>query len=122
MIHLMPGLFDGTPLERPVTCQVCEQPLDKCACPRDAGGEVRPPKDQPLLVSREKRRKGKTVTVVSGLDPVASDRNALLSKLKSACAAGGTIAEGGIEIQGDHRQKVMAILKDLGYPVRARGG
>jgi translation initiation factor 1 len=118
----MSGLFDGTPLERPVTCHVCERPLDQCACPRNANGEVMLPKDQPARVGREKRGKGKTVTVISGLDPVASDLRAILGQLKSACAAGGTIGQDRIEIQGDHRERVLAILRDLGYPAKLTGG
>ena len=118
----MPGLFDGTPLERPVTCQRCEQPLDGCACPRDAGGQILLPKDQPARVARQKRRRGKTVTVITGLDPVASDWGAILAQLKSACAAGGTICQNQIEIQGDHRQQVLTVLGDLGYPAKLTGG
>ncbi len=118
----MSGLFDGTPLERPVTCQRCAKPLDQCACPRGADGEVMLPKDQPARVGREKRRKGKTVTVIAGLDPVASDLRAILGQLKSACAAGGTISQNRIEIQGDHRERVLAILRDLGYAVKMTGG
>lgn len=118
----MSGLFDGTPLERPVTCRVCEKPLDQCVCPRDATGEVLLPKDQPVRVGREKRRKGKTVTVVTGLDPVASKLDVILTQLKSACAAGGTIDAGRIEIQGDHRERILSILRDLGYPAKMSGG
>jgi translation initiation factor 1 len=118
----MSGLFDGTPLERPVTCAVCDKLLVECVCPRDASGAVRLPKDQPVRVGRETRRKGKTVTVIAGLDPVASDLKALLAKLKSACAAGGAIDDGKIEVQGDHRDRVVAILRDLGYPAKLSGG
>ncbi len=118
----MSGLFDGTPLERPVTCEICKRPLSHCACPRNESGEVRLPKDQPARVGREKRRKGKTVTVISGLDPVASNLDAILAKLRSACAAGGTINEGRIEIQGDHREQALSILQDLGYPAKLSGG
>jgi translation initiation factor 1 len=118
----MSGFFDGTPLERPVTCPVCEKPLDQCACPRNANGKVTLPKDQPVRVGREKRRKGKTVTVITGLEPVASDLRAILGRLKSDCAAGGTISQDRIEIQGDHREKVLAILRDLGYPAKMTGG
>ena len=114
----MSGLFDGTPLERPVTCQTCEKPLDQCACPRGAGGEVMLPKDQPARVGREKRRKGKTVTVITGIDPVASNLRAILGQLKTACAAGGTISQDRTEIQGDHRERALAILQDLGYPAK----
>ncbi len=118
----MSGLFDGTPLERPVTCEVCDQPLAQCACPRCESGAVLLPKDQPARVGREKRRKGKTVTVITGLDPVASNLDAILARLKSVCAAGGTINDGRIEIQGDHRERVLSILQDLGYPAKLSGG
>jgi translation initiation factor 1 len=118
----MPGLFDGTPLERPVTCEVCEQPLSQCACPRGATGAVLLPKDQPARVGREKRRKGKVVTVITGLNPVASDLDAILTQLKSTCAAGGTISGGRIEIQGDHRERAVSFLRGLGYPAKLSGG
>ena len=118
----MSGFFDGTPLERPVNCEVCKQPLAQCACPRNESGVVLLPKGQAARVGREKRRKGKTVTVITGLNPVASNLDAILAQLKSACAAGGTINEGRIEIQGDHREQALSILQDLGYPAELSGG
>ena len=118
----MSGLFDGTPLERPVTCEVCKRPLVQCTCPRSESGAVLLPKDQPVRVGREKRRKGKTVTVITGLDPVASNLRTILGQLKSACAAGGTISQDKIEIQGDHRERTLSILQDLGYSVKLSGG
>ncbi len=118
----MSGLFDGTSLERPVTCGICDQPLAQCGCPRNKSGSVVLLKDQPARVAREKRRKGKTVTVITGLDPVASNLDAILSQLKSACAAGGTINKGKIEVQGDHRDRALSILLDLGYPAKLSGG
>lgn len=118
----MSGLFDGTPLERPVSCHACEKPLDQCACPRNADGEILLPKDQPVRIRREKRRKGKIVTVVDGLDPSASDPGAILKRLKSACAAGGTVTKGVIEIQGDHTKRVANILEGLGFPAKISGG
>lgn len=118
----MSGFFAGTPLERPVSCHVCEKPLDQCTCPRSADGDVRLPKDQPVRIRREKRRKGKIVTVVDGLDPSASDLGAILRQLKSACAAGGTVTGGVLEIQGDHTKRVVAILEGLGYPAKRSGG
>ncbi len=118
----MSGLFDGTPLERPVTCQACEKPMDQCACPRGASGEVLLPKDQPVRVGCEKRGKGKTITFIAGLDPVASDLGSILGQLKTVCAAGGTIRKDRIEIQGDHRERVLDILRNLGYPAKMTGG
>ena len=117
----MPGLFDGTPLERPVTCECCEQPLDRCQCPRNAAGEITRPQSQPVRVRREKRG-GKVVTVISGLDPVASDLSALLKQFRTSCGAGGTVKDGTIEIQGDHRAALIDCLRTLGYPAKAAGG
>ena len=113
----MSGLFAGTPLERPVTCEVCEQPRDACTCPRDADGRVLLPSGQPVRVRLVKRRKGKTVTLITGLDATASDLPGILKQLKKTCSAGGTVSEEGVEIQGDHREKAVAVLRDRGYPV-----
>ncbi len=118
----MSGLFDGTSLERPVTCEVCEKPMDQCACPRSESGGVLLPKNQPARVSREKRRKGKAVTLITGLNPVATNLDAICTRMKTACAAGGTMNDGRIEIQGDHRERVIAILRELGYPAKLSGG
>ena len=115
---LMPGLFHGTPLERPVTCEVCEKPLDDCTCPRDAAGKVKPPGDQQATIRLEKRGKGKVVTTITGLDPVASDLPAILRILKANCGAGGTVAGDVIEIQGDHRENVATQLKSMQYTSR----
>lgn len=121
-IPVMSGLFDGTSLEQPVTCEVCKKTVDECDCPRSASGAVLQPKDQPARITREKRRNGKSVTVISGLDPSASDLTAILKSLKSSCATGGLIDDGKIEIQGDHRAKVQSFLQSLGYPVKRSGG
>ena len=115
------GLFDGTALERPVTCAVCGRSLDACKCPRNASGEVCRPQDQAARVGREKRR-GKWVTVIAGLDPQATDLKKLAAQCKSKCSAGGTATQDGVEVQGDHRDKLLAMLKDLGYPAKATGG
>ncbi|MBX3363990.1 MAG: translation initiation factor [Phycisphaeraceae bacterium] len=122
------GLFDGTPLQRPVTCERCGKPLtasaEVCLCPRNAAGRVTLPKDQPARVRREKRR-GKWTTVLTGLDPQATDLDSLCATLKARFAAGGTVQRGeepSIELQGDHRDRVIDHLKSLGYPAKAAGG
>lgn len=118
----MPGLFDGSSLERPVTCDVCERPTSQCECRRGESGDVLLPKDQHVRIGRAKRRKGKTVTVVLGLDPSPSNLEPICAKLKTACGAGGTIKDGEIEIQGDHRERVLEILLTLGYAAKLSGG
>lgn len=118
----MGGLFAGTPFERPVTCAVCDKPLADCRCPRAADGKVTLPKDQPARVSRERRGGGKLVTLISGLDPAATDCKALLADLKKQLACGGAVADGKVELQGDHRDRVVAMLRERGYPAKAAGG
>lgn len=118
----MPGLFDGTPLERPVTCELCNLPMDECKCPRDATGDVLLPRNQQARVRREKRKGGKIVTIVTGVDPVATDLKALLKQMKNLCAAGGTVADASIELQGDHRDRIVDWLRDKGYPAKPAGG
>ncbi|GAB4549313.1 MAG: stress response translation initiation inhibitor YciH [Phycisphaerales bacterium] len=119
------GLFDGTSLERPVTCERCGKTLDDCACPRDASGDVRGPEHQAPRVRREKRR-GKWTTIVTDLDPVATDLKALLKELRTALGTGGGISSSGgdgeLIIQGDHRDSVVEKLIAMGYKAKASGG
>lgn len=117
----MSGLFAGTPLERPITCERCGKPRRECSCPRSAEGAILLPKDQPARVRREKRR-GKHVTVIAGLDSNATDLPALLKQLRTKFGAGGTVSDGEVELQGDHRERVIELLKGMGYPAKAAGG
>jgi translation initiation factor 1 len=63
-------------------------------------------------------RKGKTVTVVSGLQHDPGTMAKLASGLKQHCGAGGTVKDGTIEVQGDQRDRVVEYLKGLGYDAR----
>lgn len=95
----------------------------ECACPRDASGKIVTPGQQSPRVRRETGgRGGKAVTVISGLDPVATDLNVLAKDLRSRLGAGGTVTDGKIEIQGDHRDRVVEMLKSLGYAAKPSGG
>ena len=67
-------------------------------------------------------RNGKTVTVVHGLPERGPALEARLSELKKLCGAGGTLRDGAIEIQGDHRDRLAERLRALGYPVKLAGG
>lgn len=82
-----------------------------------------PPKQQTARIWRDrKRRKGKTVTVVGGLQHDPATFEDLLKTLKKSLGAGGTFKDGEIEIQGDHREAVAAFFVKLGYKVKAVGG
>jgi translation initiation factor 1 len=72
--------------------------------------------EQPLRVILEtKHRAGKTVTIVYGFEGKEDDMNALGKALKNHCGTGGSVKDGEIIIQGDHRQKVFQYLKQKGY-------
>ena len=80
-----------------------------------------PPRDGIVRVAREKSgRKGKTVTVVRGLPP--GDVADVASDLKRHCGSGGTVKDGTVELQGDHREKAAARLRAQGYQVKLAGG
>lgn len=67
-------------------------------------------------------RGGKTVTTVSGLALTETALRELAKQLKQRCATGGHVRDGVIEIQGDHRDAVVAVLEGLGHRVKRAGG
>jgi translation initiation factor 1 len=78
-------------------------------------------RDGVVRVARDKAgRRGKTVTVVRGLP--AADVAAVASDLKRLCGSGGSVKDGAIELQGDHREKVVARLQAQGHRVKVAGG
>ena len=90
---------------------------------RDAAKRAAPslPNDGIVRVSRETSgRRGKTVTVVRGIAP--RELTAVASDLKRRCGSGGAVKDGVVEIQGDHRPKVVAHLEAEGYTVKLAGG
>ena len=99
-------------------CPACRQPQAACSC----SAAKRPPTDGIVRVSREtKGRGGKAVTLVRGLalDPVALA--ALGKHLKAACGSGGTVKDGVVEIQGEHRDRVVEVLQARGFVVKRTG-
>ena len=110
-------LFEGTEFDIPPRCEQCGELEADCACPPPPP-ERTPPAEQTALVRVEKRKKGKVVTVVSGLSAEGNDFPELLTKLKNACGAGGTIKDEQIEIQGNQSTRVVEVLKGLGYRVK----
>lgn len=100
-------------------CPGCRSPVAACTCRTAA----RPAGDGIVRVSREsKGRGGKTVTLVRGVDAGDAVLAALAKRLKAACGSGGTVKDGTIEIQGDHTERVCALLVQEGRVVKRAGG
>lgn len=101
-------------------CAGCKKKLDRCACRK------RPPSplgDGIVRVGRSTRgRKGKGVTVISGVPLDAAGLKRLARTLKQQTGSGGTVKDGIIEIQGDHRDVLVFALRAMGYTVRRSGG
>ncbi len=72
---------------------------------------------QVIKIRLDRRKFGKEVTIIEGLVDSPDNLKKLAKKLKSRLATGGTVKDGKIELQGDHRHRVKQILIDeLGYP------
>ncbi len=101
-------------------CPTCQRPIKACLCRQQRAA---PRGDGIVRVSRDRRnRHGKTVTVVSGVPAGEAALEELATTLKRLCGSGGTVKDGAIEIQGDHRDQVAARLAELGYRVKLAGG
>lgn len=115
------GLFDGTALERPVLCDRCGADVKECGCEPISEtvqeAEVAPEKQSPK-VRVEKRKRGKQMSVVAGLRGSSSQMQKLLTDLKNYCGAGGTIADGNIEIQGNHLERIRQCLNQKGFRIK----
>lgn len=99
-------------------CPQCQRAVDACVCSAQSvigDGNVR--------VSRQTQgRNGKGVTLITGL-PLNEEALKTLAKiLKQKCGVGGTVKQGVIEIQGDHRDLIVTLLKDNGYDAKKSGG
>lgn len=111
------GLVYSTELGR--TCRECHRALSECRCRQPAA----PAGDGVVRVLREtKGRKGAGVSIVTGLPLTATQLASLATTLKKRCGSGGTVKEGRIEIQGDHRDLLVTELGKLGYAVKRAGG
>ena len=101
-------------------CPICRQAKADCRCAVQA---VRPAGDGIVRVSREtKGRAGKGVTLVRGLGLEPLALMTLGKQLKAACGSGGTVKDGVIEVQGDHCDRVIEMLKSQGHVVKRAGG
>ncbi len=92
-------------------CPVCGLPEELCMCEEIAREQ------QQIRIYSMKRRYGKIVTIIEGIDSGDIDLDDLARKLKTRCAAGGTVKDGRIELQGEHKRKVEKVLNEMGFMV-----
>ncbi|MFN4132867.1 MAG: translation initiation factor [Candidatus Hadarchaeales archaeon] len=90
-------------------CKLCGLPKEICVCQEIAIGQQR------ISVYSASRKFGKVVTVIEGLDEKQVPVKELMKELKTKLACGGTIKEGHIELQGDHRNRVKEVLIGMGF-------
>ena len=105
-------------------CPSCEQPAATCSCKKKKSKPKPNIKNDGIVrIQREvKGRKGKTVTAISGFLVDDDELRNLATELKRSCGTGGSVKDGIIIVQGDHRQIILSILKKKGYTVKLAGG
>jgi len=102
-------------------CPNCLRPVRECVCKKGTPGKTS--SDGIVRVSRETQgRKGKGVTVVTGLGLPPAELAALATELKKRCGSGGSVADGRIEIQGEHRDRLVEELTRRGWKAKRVGG
>lgn len=102
-------------------CPQCRRPKPECICQKKSG--TASAGDGVVRIGREtKGRKGKGVSTVSGVPLGEKELKALAKQLKARCGSGGTVRDGIIEIQGDHRDLLLEELQKKGWTVKKAGG
>ena len=100
-------------------CPKCGKPVSACICKQAVANKG----DGVVRVSREtKGRGGKSVCVITGLALAPAELDKFCTQLKKRCGTGGTSKDGNIEIQGEHRDTLIAELTKLGYRAKSGGG
>lgn len=117
-----------TGIGRVPLCPKCGKPETSCNCAsearrREGAAVIAAPRDGYVRIARDrKNRGGKMVTILAGIPGDAAQVSELAQSLKKLCGSGGTVKGDSIEIQGDHRDRLEARLKELGYKVKRVGG
>ena len=109
--------------EKGALCPGCQEAVDSCICNKLSDQSRIEGLDGVVRIRRETSgRKGKGVSTVTGVPLPEKELKALAKKLKQQCGTGGSLKDGVIEIQGDHRDKLKQLLEKQGFTVKLAGG
>jgi translation initiation factor 1 len=103
-------------------CPGCRRPIAQCVCKSAQGKPVRPDGGAIRVSRQTQARAGKAVTVITGLPLTPEQLSVLAGELKRRCGSGGTVKDGSIEIQGEHRDVLVAELERRGFKAKRAGG
>ena len=105
-------------------CPFCQKPVSKCTCKKKKSQSHHNTKiDGIIRIQREvKGHKGKTVTAISGFQINHTEIKKLATDLKRRCGTGGSVKDGVIIIQGDHRETLLSELVKRGFKAKIAGG
>jgi translation initiation factor 1 len=103
-------------------CPGCRRPVAQCVCKSAAAKALRADAGKVRVSRQTQSRAGKTVTVITGVALTASELDTLAGELKRHCGSGGTVKHGVIEIQGEHRDALVAELVRRGFAAKRSGG
>jgi len=122
-MHTMSGSNFVYSTQHKELCGECGRPPVGCVCARFRDAQLSIAGDGIVRVGRvTKGKQGNGVTTVTGLRLGEADLKALAKRLKQSCGTGGTVKAGVIEIQGEHRDKLVRELQALGHTVKRAGG
>jgi len=114
------GIVYSTGLGR--MCPGCRRPVAQCVCQSAAAKALRADAGQVRVSRQTAMRGGKAVTLIRGLPLAEPELLALARELKRQCGSGGTVKDGTIEIQGEHRDTLVAELQRRGFAAKRAGG
>jgi len=103
-------------------CPDCQQVIEHCQCQQQRNTQITQGDGIVRLLRETKGRKGKGVTLITGIPLTHDDLKKLAKELKQHCSTGGSVKNGVIEIQGDQRDTLLQTLQTKGYKVKLSGG
>jgi translation initiation factor 1 len=103
-------------------CPGCRRPAAGCVCKSSKGQPLRASGGSVRVARQTAGRGGRVVSVISGLPLDEAELAALATELKRRCGSGGSVQAGNIEIQGEHRDLLVAELQRRGFPAKRAGG